>query len=1260
MIRRILSCILSFALIFTSFPFRSMAAPAPGPSLAGGIVPPGSIGFLAERFTGSSNKRVILIQDLHAHLDTQRKIAALLKFYESKGMLQHPIGLEGTKGTWDLSKLNAFPIEKKREPFFNYLLAEASLTGPEYFSLITRRPRLLYGFDSIDDYKAQRQLFKVTLGPRRIVVSQMARVYDLLVKLENKEFKGNLKSWRKDTELFDHGQLAGDLYLKKLVSLGSRINVMPAAPSLQKALSARNSSEIASLSASDVFYSDVRKYGQEVALGLCKTPLQTNIVKSIYAADLLKRLFSQQLTFEEIHTIAMRQEATVAMAQDLIRVSGQPSWFNASALLELIRASTDFYVAALMRNAPMARNIAALFNQALSTPKIPSAKEDTAIVVAGGFHTAGITQELKKQGISYDVISPNITAEFTAADETRYAERMAGVPVSLDGLSSPKVVALSESYIDTPQIKTANPLTSEEGKVTGGSWFGDTPAVLAWEHLMGISDGQQSLEGALPAHLSSAFDTGSTVSMVRGADQQFPTNVQGSEILRAIALADRQYQGLGKSEALKEVHVVSGDVEPEVLANFPMDIEPDVFYKQGLLRVPLANGGYALVIHQQATSELLDLIDNRSDDAALTLLGYYLTWHEYLEYSGVPHEEIVNDKYGLGTEHLAEEMDAFGAQKALQRAARRVQDQSIEALKGLIANIGSGRIVSDVLATRKAAIFVPSLQGAGLNEADKELMALYFQQASNPDVQRRLLAVRELMFKQGELLAQNAMAKTGALVRQPGRTETPAEAARRVLANLQRWRRWALTYAEAYKKDNPDADERNIQETEKGIIPEIREDIYVPLIDAMSRIMELAENGEIHPDQVKLKLGRHGPEAEVSIEGRPARIGFLPIKGNPWQVGHIFVMLEAIAEGKLDKVVIMVDNSDPDRKPDLSSLTVREPITMELLKILEPFIEYTPISKEEQDLRTADGERSIFRLMEFNRSVPVEWFYMVGSDHRHWDKGLKAAEKGLEISQMAEVAERDRDTAKKLHDYMRITKPDGYADEKLGVIFIQRKGEEFEPGWIKKLKMLSGIGDISVIEQPMDTSSTRIRNQGHWWAVPYDICAMAGAFGFWDAEFASHVPQPVLNEVLGLNSGPAMDGHSVRLYSFGIPVFLPFLMAMMPAQWQSLLLIAIPPIVIVGTVLAIAWYVRFYNAIKAKFNQIMNDECGPEASIVTAMGSELAAKPVMDLAAPEDKVLRVPVIGIFLGGLIKGPDQKEREMQARAILAAREAVGGAA
>ena len=287
---------------------------------------------------------------------------------------------------------------------------------------------------------------------------------------------------------------------------------------------------------------------------------------------------------------------------------------------------------------------------------------------------------------------------------------------------------------------------------------------------------------------------------------------------------------------------------------------------------------------------------------------------------------------------------------------------------------------------------------------------------------------------------------------------------------LKKWLVWALEFAEKYVAEHPGEDLEKIRR-------EIKDEIYAPLFKAMDGIETLVHEGKIRPDQVDLKLfSADEKEGKVGFSGRDARVGQYAMKGDPWQVGHFFVMLEAMAQKGLDKVYYTLDNTDKKRKDSLTSLALREAITLELAPVFSPFLEYSPLMKNDKDFPGDDGESVFFRPIKLNRGLNVHWFYMAGSDHRHW-----ITKKGLP------------DTAKKLMDNMK-KHLDGYSGEKVSIIFSERKGEPLRRVWMWFLSWRSGISVLKII-QPMDVSATRVREKGHWWTSPPAVYAMASAYG---------------------------------------------------------------------------------------------------------------------------------------------------------------------
>jgi len=173
--------------------------------------------------------------------------------------------------------------------------------------------------------------------------------------------------------------------------------------------------------------------------------------------------------------------------------------------------------------------------------------------------------------------------------------------------------------------------------------------------------------------------------------------------------------------------------------------------------------------------------------------------------------------------------------------------------------------------------------------------------------------------------------------------------------------------------------------SEERILQELNDDTYAVFADQLAQVAQLVKAREIFPEQVNVRVSMEEPEGtpiKLTGERTVPNVLFWPMKGDPWQSGHIWMILEAIIKNKIDKVVIMIDNSDPTRKPDLSSLSIREAFTWVIFeKYLKPFVQYTTLPKEMLDLFSADGETVIFYLAELNANQPMNLFYGAGSDH---------------------------------------------------------------------------------------------------------------------------------------------------------------------------------------------------------------------------------------------------------------------------------------
>jgi hypothetical protein len=75
-------------------------------------------------------------------------------------------------------------------------------------------------------------------------------------------------------------------------------------------------------------------------------------------------------------------------------------------------------------------------------------QQKTTVLIAGGFHTPGITRLLKEAGYSYVVITPQIKT-YSPMDQHLYVQRLLGyaIPLSKKDLNAPLITFASGSKV---------------------------------------------------------------------------------------------------------------------------------------------------------------------------------------------------------------------------------------------------------------------------------------------------------------------------------------------------------------------------------------------------------------------------------------------------------------------------------------------------------------------------------------------------------------------------------------------------------------------------------------------------------------------------------------------------------------------------------------------------------------------------------------------------------------------------------------------
>lgn len=154
----------------------------------------------------------------------------------------------------------------------------------------------------------------------------------------------------------------------------------------------------------------------EAALELLKDESDENSRASIIEQDIqvLHRLVDQQLVPSEIHQVMNQAVFAVDHLRSLLTAKKERHF------LEPVSAAVDFYALALLRDK-------SLFHHTVALRKYDH--QTTTVLIAGGFHTAGLTRRLKEEGYSYAVITPHIGA-YNQDDERLYVQRLLGYPLA--------------------------------------------------------------------------------------------------------------------------------------------------------------------------------------------------------------------------------------------------------------------------------------------------------------------------------------------------------------------------------------------------------------------------------------------------------------------------------------------------------------------------------------------------------------------------------------------------------------------------------------------------------------------------------------------------------------------------------------------------------------------------------------------------------------------------------------------------------------
>ena len=423
---------------------------------------PKSLGKIEERFQGTSNRWVVQIQDVHAHMPAQENIAALVDHLSEVYNIK-TLGLEGGWGQTSFPKSRALPNSREKQSLARSLMENDYITGPAYTALFSQSPLTLIGIEHQELYEKNRQAYLNHMKNPAPMTEKIEAMGKELSAAKETSFNAALKPFDSALTDFREGKKA-EIFLPLMMREASerdidfsdlgQVLLFQQALEMEKGLDQEKLKEEAgrlmkAYKTKRLGFEELLKSGfipkerlehyPTSRLYLDLLDLQSRISYKLFFEELevaISRVQETLFTNEEEKELAGRWERflvakhilTLKATPDVIRYYAEEqvpleSEIREAGLETSFRDALEFYSLAMQRDR-------VFFEAVSSDPRL----SENIVVVAGGFHTQGLSDRLREAGISYCVITPDLGN--AAPDETLYASRMEETVSSSETLSA--------------------------------------------------------------------------------------------------------------------------------------------------------------------------------------------------------------------------------------------------------------------------------------------------------------------------------------------------------------------------------------------------------------------------------------------------------------------------------------------------------------------------------------------------------------------------------------------------------------------------------------------------------------------------------------------------------------------------------------------------------------------------------------------------------------------------------------------------------
>lgn len=430
------------------------------------IAVPAEIGKIEQITKGANAKTVILIQDAHAIPDAQRNIEKLIKHFQKQYGIKQ-VMVEGAASELDPQIFRSFPDKKILQAVFDDYHQKAELTGSTAAAIFSEQESRYYGVEDWNLYEEGLYLYLLAMQnetelneklsvyekdlqakkqkayseqlseidrslnsfyenqanlvdvlrklsavrePEKgtelktlldevcnegrdqsaveIEVKRMANQVAKYLKAGNGKGEEKLRSFNAKLQEFQTSRISPQsfaLFLKEVILE----NRLPLKVSDRLVGLMKHQKMLAEIEGTKLF-KDFETYAAGIKESLFQSEEQRTLDQETGRIRLLKKLIRLELSIEDWETLK------TSRAQSAESVESNPMFHALGSMLE---PHFSFYENAEKRDHAFTANMTRLMDQA---------KTNVSILVSGGFHTQGVSRELKEKGYSCVTVFPQI------------------------------------------------------------------------------------------------------------------------------------------------------------------------------------------------------------------------------------------------------------------------------------------------------------------------------------------------------------------------------------------------------------------------------------------------------------------------------------------------------------------------------------------------------------------------------------------------------------------------------------------------------------------------------------------------------------------------------------------------------------------------------------------------------------------------------------------------------------------------------------